>query len=117
MPARRTTNALAGAAIAIVALGGLTACSSNSGTGASSASEVNLSGSPVAAKDEMTALCKQIVAEALTVDAATALADANGYVSRVTKVDGQGQAVTTDLREDRFNFEVKSDVVVACTLG
>lgn len=118
MHARPLTTALAGAALALTALVGLTACSSSgSGSTAAPASEANLSGSPVSAKDDMTALCTQIIDQALPVEAADALAEAGGYVTRVSKVDGVDQAVTMDIREDRFTFEVKDGIVVGCTVG
>ena len=50
-------------------------------------------------------------------DAGVALAESSGYTTRVGKVDGEDQAVTMDLREDRFTFEVESDVIVGCTIG
>ena len=31
--------------------------------------------------------------------------------------DGEPQAVTKDLQEDRMTFEVESEVVVGCTVG
>jgi hypothetical protein len=57
------------------------------------------------------------VAEALPLDAAVALAEASGYTTRIGKLDGVDQAVTMDLREDRFTFEVEADTVVGCTIG
>ncbi len=70
-----------------------------------------------AARPEMQALCAQMVAEGLSPEAATALATENGYVARVGMLEGEPQAVTMDLREDRFTFEVTGGVVVACTYG
>jgi hypothetical protein len=112
---RPLATTLTAAALAAAALTGCS--SSTTATIGASASEVNLSGSPVSAADDMAALCKQIIAEALPLEAAEALADASGYVTRVGKIDGVGQAVTTDLREDRFTFETKDGLVVACTVG
>ena len=119
MRARPLATTLAAAAIAVTALTGLTACSSSSGSDATpaAASEANLSGEPVTTKDDMTALCEQIVAQALPLEAAVALAESSGYTTRVGSIDGEDQALTMDLREDRFTFDVKADVVTACTIG
>jgi len=94
----------------------LSACSSGS-TETVSASPVASTGGDVAGTDEMRALCDQMVADAMSPDDATALAESNGFVARVGTIDGQPQAVTMDYREDRFTFDVESDVVVACTYG
>ena len=119
MRARPLATTMAAAAIAVTALVGLTACSSSSGGDATPAvaSEANLSGEPVTTKDDMTALCDQIVAQALPLEAAVALAESSGYTTRVGKIDGEDQALTMDLREDRFTFEVEADFVTACTIG
>ena len=112
MRTRPVATAVAGIALALVAL---TGCSSSATT--APVSEANLSGAPVSTKDDLTALCKQIVDQKLTAEAAAALADASGYQSRITKLEGEPQAATTDLREDRMNFEVQGGVVVTCTIG
>ena len=65
----------------------------------------------------MHALCDRMVADNLSPDDATALAEASGYVARVGVIDGVPQAVTMDFREDRFTFEVTEGVVTACTYG
>ena len=95
---------------------GLTACSGGQAAGDPS-SFAEVSGSAVPVADELTALCEQIVAQALPVDAATALAESSGYTLRVISIDGTPQAVTKDLREDRMNVEVEADIVTACTVG
>lgn len=114
MRTRRYTAALAGMTLA--ACLGLSACGGGEPVGNAS-SFGNISGSAVPVEDELTALCEQIVAQALPLDAAIALADSGGYTTRVTKLDGEDQAATMDLREDRMSFEVENDVVVACTVG
>lgn len=114
MRATRTALALAGLTLVTATLAGC----ANAGTPAGDASSFGeISGSAVPVADELTALCEEIVTQALPLDAATALAEAGGYVSRVTVLDGEGQAATTDLREDRMNFEVENDIVTACTVG
>ncbi len=117
MHARPLAAALAVAALSLSAITGLTACSTASSSSGPTVSEANLSGEPVSVEDDLTALCEQIVAEALPLDAAVALAEASGYQTRVGRLDGEDQALTMDLREDRFTFEVEADIVVGCTIG
>lgn len=107
----RTTRTFAAFLVAAAAITTLGACSSES---ADPAAATAPSGGGTA---EMQALCAQMVAEGLSPDAATALATENGYVARVGTIDGEPQAVTMDLREDRFTFEVTGGVVVSCTYG
>jgi hypothetical protein len=116
------TRRVTAAGIAMVAALGLAACGSgSSGDAASSAPAVaSLSALPDDAglgTPEMKALCDDMVADGLSVDDATALAEDNGYVARVGSIDGEGQALTMDLREDRFTFEVEGGAVVGCTYG
>jgi hypothetical protein len=115
MRSRPVRTALAGVALAVMAVTGLSACSSSSSD--APASEINLSGSPVTANEEMTALCAQIIEQAMPLEAAVAVAEAGGYTTRVGTLDGEGQAVTTDLREDRFTFDVEAGIVTGCTIG
>jgi len=102
-------------ATAAVALS-LTACSSGSAE-STVASPAASTGGDVAGTDEMRALCDQMVADAMTPEDATALAESNGFTARVGTIDGTPQAVTMDYREDRFTFDVESGAVVACTYG
>jgi len=111
-----TRSTLAALSIPLLAAALLTGCSGGAGTSAP-ASEVNLSGSPVSTKDDITALCASIVEQALPADAAAAMAESSGYTSRITKQDGEALPATTDLREDRMNFEVTADAVTACAVG
>ncbi len=115
MRTRSVSTTLATAAIAVMALTGLTACSSSSSD--MPASEVNLSGSPVTANEDMTALCASIIEQALPLEAAVALAEASGYTTRVGTIDGEDQALTMDLREDRFTFATEAGIVTGCTIG
>ena len=120
MTSRRTVGA---ALVVLAALAGATACSSGSGSDSPSAAAPNSAAASAPAVEgelgtsEMRALCAQMVADQMSVDAATALAEGGGFVARVGTIDGQPQAVTMDLREDRFTFDVEADVVVACTYG
>ncbi len=66
---------------------------------------------------DMRALCDQMIAEALSPEAATSLAEENGYTARVGSIDGVPQAVTMDFREDRFTLDVAAGVVTGCTYG
>ncbi len=117
----RTTPALLIAStVAAVGLATLTGCSSSTdspSTAATSAAASAMASAGTPGSAEMMALCDQMVADGLSTDDATALAESNGYVARVGTIDGQPQALTMDFREDRFTFEVEGDVVVACTYG
>jgi hypothetical protein len=123
----RTTKMIGASLVAAAALTTLVACSSDSAETATSAiaaasdaadaAEAADAAAAGGGTPEMQALCAQMVAEALSPDAATALATENGYVARVGTLEGEAQAVTMDLREDRFTFEVTGGVVVACTYG
>ena len=114
MRPRSHTAILAG--ITLVACLGLSACGGAEPAGNAS-SFGDVSGSAVPVVDELTALCEEIVTQALPLDAAAALAEASGYEARVVSIDGEAQAVTKDLREDRMNFEVEADIVTGCTVG
>jgi hypothetical protein len=118
MRTRPVATALVGAALALTALAGLAACSAPaSSVDSAAASAVDISGTPVTAKDDMTALCAQMIEQALPEEAAVALAEASGYTTRVGKIDGEDQALTMDLREDRFTLEITDGAVTGCTIG
>lgn len=112
----RSTRAAVGI-VAAVLVGGiaLTGCSSDSASESAPSEEATMveAGSDPA----MLALCDQMVADGLTVDEATALAEENGYIARVGTIDGEPQAVTMDYRVDRFTFDVADGVVIACQYG
>jgi hypothetical protein len=117
------TNVRMAAVIAGIVLttGALAACSSSEPAD-TAASAIDAASSAAAAGEEagspdMVALCDQMVADGLSPDDATALAEENGYVARVGTIDGAPQAVTMDFRTDRFTFDVENGVVVACTYG
>lgn len=122
------TRLLAATAVAVAAVGVLSACSSTSSDATTSAPAASASALPSSAASgdamdptggtpEMVALCKQMVDEKMTPEDATALAEKNNYVARVGMIDGQPQAVTMDLRDDRFTFDVENGVVTGCTYG
>lgn len=101
--------------VALVGGMALTGCSSDSASESAPSEEASMieAGSDPA----MLALCEQMIADAMSVDDATALAEENGYIARVGTIDGEPQAVTMDYRIDRFTFEVADGVVVACQYG
>ena len=111
----RTTviGGVLGAALAVSALSG---CSSADEAASAPASAVE-SASEAAVNADMVTLCEQMVADGLSPEDATALAESNGFVALVGTIDGEPQAVTMDFREDRFTFEVADGVVVGCTYG
>jgi hypothetical protein len=53
----------------------------------------------------------------LTVDEATAKAEADGRPSRVVEIDGEPQPATMDFIENRLNFAVEDGTVVEVTTG
>lgn len=104
-------------AIMLIGAGaGLSACSSQDAAQDPASSEPPAAVNPDIAP-AMLELCDQMVAEAMTVDDATSLAESNGYIARVGSVDGEPQAVTMDYRIDRFTFEVVDGVVTSCQYG
>jgi hypothetical protein len=116
----RTTKTIAASLVAAAALATLAACADDpaeTATSAIAAASEAASAAEGGGTPEMQALCAQMVAEGLSPEEATALATENGYVARVGMLEGEPQAVTMDLREDRFTFEVTGGVVVACTYG
>jgi hypothetical protein len=117
MRTRTLTIAAAGLALA-TAMTGLSACSSSTdSTGASTTPAASVGASAANGKQDPTALCKQIVDQKLTLDAANALAATNGNVTRVIKKDGADLPATADFIDNRLNFTTESDVVTACTVG
>jgi membrane-bound lytic murein transglycosylase B len=110
----RTTKTIAASLVAAAAFTTLAACSSDP---AETATSAIAAASDAAANADMVTLCEQMVADGLSPEEATALAESKGFVARVGTIDGQPQAVTMDFREDRFTFEVTGGVVVACTYG
>lgn len=118
---RRTI--IAGGLIAALCIPALAACSSDSDPGGASASPAVAGSAEASAVEgvpgtpEMRALCDQIVADGLSPDEATATVEGAGYTARVGTIDGEGQALTMDYREDRFTFDVEGGVVVSCTYG
>ena len=120
--ASRTASRTAAAAAGLLLVGAaLAGCSSSSGdessAAASSAAPAASDGADEMGTAEMRALCDEVVAGTLSPEDATALVEENGYVARVGTIDGEPQALTMDLREDRFTFEVANGAVTACTYG
>jgi hypothetical protein len=113
MPPRRSALVLTLAACSLAAVAGCSSADPEAG----SAPEAEVTGSAVPVADELTALCAQIVSQALPLDAATALAEASGYGARVASIDGAEQPAAADSRDDRMNFTVTADVVTECAVG
>lgn len=112
---KRTTMVAGMASMAVGAIL-LSGCSSTDDAATAPASAVEAA-SEAAVNADMVTLCEQMVADGLSPEDATALAESNGFVARVGTIDGEPQAVTMDYREDRFTFEVADGVVVGCTYG
>lgn len=53
----------------------------------------------------------------LTVDEATKVAEGNGWVLRVTTLDGESQASTADYRPERVNVSVEAGLVTSVDFG
>ncbi|MCX6432709.1 MAG: hypothetical protein NTX29_07940 [Actinobacteria bacterium] len=115
--------------LALVAVASLAACSSSTpadtavsaidaaSAAAAAAASADAAGAGVGGTDAMRTLCAQMVADGLSPEAATALAETNGFIARVGTIDGEPMALTMDYREDRFTFETKAGVVIGCTYG
>lgn len=118
---RRTPGTTPVAAVAlcaaVVLLSGCLGSSGDSGEATPTPAASDLPAVEAGSDPAMIALCDQMVAEGLSPEDATALAEQNGYIARVGTIDGEPQAVTMDYRLDRFTFEVADGVVVACQYG
>ncbi|MBK9740720.1 MAG: hypothetical protein IPO93_14760 [Actinobacteria bacterium] len=118
MTARPHIRIVAAATSTLIAAALLVSCSSSSSDDATPEPASAVASAAVGAGPaDMTALCDQMVADKLSPEDATALAEENGFVARVGTVDGEAQALTMDLREDRFTFDVEGGAVVGCTYG
>lgn len=103
-------------ACALLVGAGLSACSS---TESSSVSTVAPSSSSSFAgpSGDPADLCASFITQGLTVDAATAAAEAAGYEIRLGSVDGEQRALTEDYRESRLTFDTQDGIVIACVNG
>lgn len=100
---------MSGVVLASVVL--LAGCSGVSGE-ASDGSFAEISGTPVSLESELTALCAEIVEQALPLDVALVLAESNGYVASVA---GDGSAGTADAGTDaNMVLTTSGDIVVGC---
>lgn len=66
---------------------------------------------------QMRGMCAQMVDAKMTLDQANAFATANGFIVRPGSVNGEGLAVTTDYRPERFTLTVVDNAVTSCTYG
>jgi hypothetical protein len=117
----RTRSKVTAGALVVASLV-LAACSSGSSATTASAPAASAPAASTGAGQppgtaEMRALCDQMIADGLTLEDATKLAEDNGYVARVGTLEGAPQAVTMDYREDRFTFDIEGGVVAGCTYG
>lgn len=48
----------------------------------------------------------------LTLNEAKTKAESKGFTTRVVEIDGKSLIVTHDLKNNRLNFRVKSDVII-----
>ena len=53
----------------------------------------------------------------MPVEAAQALAKARGYVVRIGTLEGEQQALTKDIKANRFTLDITGGVVTGCTVG
>lgn len=107
----RIAAAALGLAVAGAALAG---CSSSSEPAPTSSEGAIVESADTSA---ITALCEQIVADAMPEADATALASAAGFTTRIGSIDGELQPTTRDYRMDRMTFEVESGIVTGCAVG
>ncbi len=63
------------------------------------------------------AMCEQLVADKAELQQARLTAEAEGFVLRVTKEDGEFMPATMDLNPGRLNLEVEDGIVTGCTAG
>ena len=66
---------------------------------------------------QMVGMCRQMVDQRMTAEQADAVAESNGYSTRVGSIDGESLAVTADYRPDRFTLSTVSGAVTSCTYG
>lgn len=101
-----------GTGVALASLVLLAGCAGAS-SGASDGSFGEISGSPVSLETELTALCAEIVEQALPVDVALVLAESNGYVASVVGDSTSAPAGGSDV-ETGMVFTTSGDIVVGC---
>ncbi len=97
----------------------MTACSSSDTVPSGSSGNVpaQVTVVPEGSDPKMGPLCDQIIADAYNPEDAAAIAESEGFTSRIGTIDGEPQAVTLDYRLDRFTFTVDDGVVTDCVIG
>ena len=115
--APRLLIGVVGIAAGSVAVLGLAGCASSAAGPTGPSAFANVSGSAVPMADEITALCASIVSQKLAQEAAEALAESSGYVTRVGSIDGAPLPTTKGYREDRMTFDITGGVVTGCVVG
>lgn len=53
----------------------------------------------------------------MTLEEATKIAEANGFVTRVVEVDGNSLMLTMELRNNRINFRVRGGIIIEAYPG
>ncbi len=108
------TRSVAPVIASVIAALALTSCSDGGGGAGSSEApaEAVVTGESVALEAEQTALCEQIVAQGLPVDAASALAEASGYAYAVVE-SGQDSGVAAGT----VVFTSADGIVVDCSVA
>lgn len=120
MPAARLTSSAVGVLAAVgllAAVGGISGCS---GVGGSPASEAPLTGSSIPASQDVTALCAQVIEQAMPSMAAEALIESIGYAVRVegaTASAGAPEPAAPTSSGQLVVLTVSGDTVTACTLA
>lgn len=95
-----------------IAIAGLTMTACAGAQEAQVTEEVEVTGEPVTLDEELTALCAQVVEQALPADAASALAEASGYAFSIIQDGDPAPTQATDVI-----FTVRDDLVIACSPG
>jgi hypothetical protein len=109
----RTSSLVTLAACALLVGAAVSGCSSTDSSTSSGSSPAASSAAP----QDAGAMCASIVTDGLTLEAATAAAEAAGYTTRVGSIDGEPQAVTTDFLENRLTFDTQDGIVTGCLQG
>ncbi|MFY9207481.1 MAG: hypothetical protein WAO33_00035 [Candidatus Nanopelagicales bacterium] len=106
-------------ALLFVTTVGLVGCStsdtSESGEVAPSESITETENTDVSA--EQLEFQQELVASGMTLEDASTLIEAAGYMWRVGSIDGQEQVVTMDYRIDRLTLSTQDNIVIDATWG
>jgi len=90
--------------------------SSSAGTALTASAPPNDVAEPTITEDQMI-FVDELLADPLTLDEATAMIEAAGYIWRIGEIDGEGRPLTTDYVVDRLTLFVQDDTVVRAVWG